>query len=311
MTRDISYLPAAALRLHALALEALPDDETLSPDTARRYCRRLATQHYENFTVVSWLLPRTLRQHFYNVYAYCRWADDLADEPGDPTLSLELLDWWGEELQACFHGRSRHPVFVALADTIRGFDIPITPFQDLLTAFRQDQQVTRYATYEDLLEYCRYSANPVGHLVLYLCGYRDAERQRLSDATCTALQLTNFWQDVTVDLEKDRIYLPLGDMTRFGYTESDLFARTFDGRFAALMRFETERARMLFQTGLGLCDMVAPRVRIDIELFNRGGLAILNRIERQGFNVLTCRPALSRMQKVGLMLRYFIKSFSR
>lgn len=304
MGRDIFYLPEAVLRLPDLALEALPEDGALSPDTARQYCRRLATQHYENFTVVSWFLPGELRPHFYNVYAYCRWADDLADETGDQALSLNLLDWWDEELQACYRGEPRHPVFVALADTIRTFDIPIAPFQNLLTAFRQDQRVTRYATCDDLFAYCRNSANPVGHLVLYLCGYRDSERQQLSDATCTALQLANFWQDVTVDLKKDRIYLPLEDMARFGYTEEELRARTFNDRFAALMRFEVERARPLFQTGLQLCPMVARRVRRDIELFNRGGLAILDRIEAQGYDVLTRRPALSNIQKTGLMLRY-------
>ena len=311
MVYDSPYVPAAVHRLDALALEALPDVETLSPDTARQYCRRLARQHYENFTVASWFLPETLRQHFYNVYAYCRWADDLADEPEDPALSLELLAWWDNELQLCFQDNPRHPVFVALAETIRAFDIPITPFQDLLTAFRQDQQVNRYATYDELLAYCRYSANPVGRLVLYLCGYRDAERQRLSDATCTALQLANFWQDVTVDLQKDRIYLPLSDLAQFGYTESDLIARTFDNRFAALMRFEVERARALFRTGLQLCDRIDSRVRLDIELFNRGGLAILDRIEHEGYDVLTSRPALSKTQKIGLMLRYALKRIKR
>lgn len=309
MSRTISYLPPAVLDLHGLALEALPNDKTLSLDTSRHYCHQLATQHYENFSVVSWLLPKALQQHFYNVYAYCRWADDLADETGDPTLSLELLAWWGEELQACFQGRASHPVFLALEDTIRTFDIPMGPFQNLLTAFRQDQHVTRYTTYEDLSDYCRNSANPVGHLVLYLCGYSDAERQRLSDATCTALQLANFWQDVSVDLQKGRIYIPLDDMAQFDYTETDLLAGTFDDRFVRLMAFEVVRARKLFDTGLQLCEMLDSRVRTDIELFNRGGLAILDLIERQNYDVLTHRPSLSKMQKISLMIRYAYKRF--
>ncbi len=176
---------------------------------AQAYCQRLARSHYENFSVATWFLPERLRQHFYNVYAYCRISDDLGDEVGDPAASLLLLDQWQIELTACYAGKPRHPVFVALADTVRQFDIPQHEFSDLLTAFRQDQTVTRYETFNDLLGYCLNSANPVGHLVLYLCGYRDAERQKLSDFTCTALQLANFWQDVSVDYAKGRIYLPL------------------------------------------------------------------------------------------------------
>jgi squalene synthase HpnC len=305
--RTLSYLPAPALRLNALALDALPDESALSRETARQYCRHLATRHYENFTVASWFLPKPLRQHFYNVYAYCRWSDDLADETDDAGLSTELLAWWEGELSACYAGRVRHPVFVALEETIHRFDIPITPFQDLLAAFRQDQQVCRYETCAALLDYCRYSANPVGRLVLYLCGYSDGKRQALSDATCTALQLANFWQDVGVDLEKGRIYLPLEDMDRFGYTEEALRARTVDDRFTALMQFEVHRARTLFQTGMGLLDLVEPRVRLDIELFSRGGLAILDQIARQGYDVLTRRPALSKSRKIALMLRYGVK----
>ena len=186
---------------------------------AQDYCRRLARSHYENFSVASWFLPERLRQHFFNVYAYCRIADDLGDEVGDPAASLQLLDEWQAELDACYAGKPRHPVFVALAGTVRKFDIPRQPFADLLQAFRQDQTITRYETFEDLIAYCRYSANPVGHLVLYLCGYRDPERQALSNHTCTALQLANFWQDVSVDYSKRRIYLPLEDLRRYQVNE--------------------------------------------------------------------------------------------
>src|SRR6266487_6437408 len=183
-------------------------------EDAYAYCERLARTHYENFSVATWFLPKRLRLHFYNVYAYCRISDDLGDETGDTTASLQLLDEWECELNACYKGEPRHPVFVALAGTVRECEIPKHEFSDLLTAFRQDQTTTRYQTFDDLLGYCRYSANPVGHLVLYLCGYRDEERQQLSDYTCTALQLANFWQDVTADFGKGRIYLPVEDLRR-------------------------------------------------------------------------------------------------
>jgi len=180
-----------------------------SPEEAQKYTKWLATHHYENFNVVSWLLPKALHQHFYNVYAYCRWADDLGDEVPDAARALELLAWWEHELDACYEGKPSHPVFVALRQTIIAKDIPKQPFADLLKAFRQDQTVKRYPDWDAVLNYCVYSANPVGRLVLYLCGYRDEQRQLLSDATCTALQLANFWQDVSRDLEKGRIYIPL------------------------------------------------------------------------------------------------------
>src|SRR5271168_2561413 len=192
---------------------------------AREYCARLARSHYENFSVASWFLPHRLRQQFFNVYAYCRISDDLGDEVGDTAASLELLDQWQSELDACYEGTPKHPVFVALAEAVRLFDIPKHEFSDLLIAFRQDQTITRFETFDDVLGYCRYSANPVGHLVLYLCGYHDAERQQLSDYTCTALQLANFWQDVSIDYFKGRIYLPLEDLRRYSVTEEDLAAK--------------------------------------------------------------------------------------
>src|ERR1700737_2119378 len=202
-----------------------------SPETAQRYTRWLATHHYENFNVVSWLLPKELHQHFYNVYAYCRWADDLGDEVPDAARALDLLAWWERELDACYEGKPSHPVFVALRETIVAKGIPKQPFADLLKAFRHDQTVKRYPDWNAVLGYCVYSANPVGRLVLYLCGYRDEERQRLSDATCTALQLANFWQDVTVDLLKDRVYIPLNVAATHGLTEADIVNLRFDQRY--------------------------------------------------------------------------------
>jgi squalene synthase HpnC len=270
---------------------------------ARAYTHWLATHHYENFHVVSFLLPKRLHQDFYNVYAYCRWADDLGDEVGDTAESLRLLDWWRRELDAMYDGEATHPVFVALRPTVERFGIPREPFADLIAAFVQDQTVTRYRTFDELFGYCRYSANPVGRLVLYLCGYSDAGRQRLSDATCTALQLANFWQDVTVDLLKDRVYIPLDVMARHGYAVEELLARRFTPAFREVMRDCVETARGLFLQGLPLPRMVDRRLALDIDLFSRGGLRVLDKIERQGYDVLGARPAISKTERVGLLIQ--------
>ncbi len=268
---------------------------------AQVYCSRLARTHYENFTVASVLLPRHLLRHFHTVYAYCRWADDLADEAGGGAHALSLLRWWREELLDCYQGRPHHPVFVALQDTIRRFDIPPQPFLDLLLAFEQDQCVKRYDTFEQLLDYCRCSANPVGRLVLYLCEAFDDERAVLSDHICTALQLANFWQDVARDFDIGRVYLPDEDCKRFGYSDEDLAARCFTPAFAELMRFEVDRTRELFFRGLPLAERMPEAMRADIELFAQGGLAILRKIEQQGYNVWARRPVLTKWEK-GMLL---------
>lgn len=275
-------------------------------ELAERYTRWLARHHYENFTVVSRLLPRRLHQDFYNLYAYCRWADDLGDEIADSARALQLLDWWQEELRRCFAGSPSHAVFVALRRTVTERDLPIEPFLDLLSAFRQDQTVHRYPDWPAVLDYCRYSANPVGRLVLCLCGHRDAERQRLSDATCTALQLANFWQDVARDLDKGRIYIPLDALAAHGLTEVHLFARRFDPRYAALMKDVVARTRKLFDEGMPLARMVSPELRVDLELFSRGGLAVLDAIEAIGYNTLERRPALSRKTQMRLLGRAWV-----
>jgi squalene synthase HpnC len=282
-------------------------DHAVTPDEARQYCERLAKSHYENFLVAGMFCPRPLRQHFYNVYAYCRISDDLGDEIGDTQKSLVLLDWWETELDAMYRGEPRHPVFVALAETVEKFSIPSDPFRNLLTAFRQDQVTPRYPTYEDVLGYCVNSANPVGQLVLYLCGYSDAERLALSDKTCTALQLANFWQDVSRDLDKNRIYIPLEDMAHFGVTEEDLFARRFTSKYAALLKFEIDRTYPLFEEGRKLCDLVDRRVRLDIEMFNQGGLEVLRLIEKQGYDTLTRRPSVSKLRQMTLLFRRLLK----
>jgi squalene synthase HpnC len=287
---------------------ALPRDYAIpevapSVQESRAYCQRLARSHYENFSVATWFLPASLRQDFFNVYAYCRISDDLGDEVGDPSASLRLLDEWEAELDACYSGHPRHPVFVALAETVQKFQIPKQEFADLLAAFRQDQTVTRFPTFQDLLNYCRYSANPVGHLVLYLGGYSDPERQRLSDYTCTALQLANFWQDVSTDYAKGRIYLPLEDLRRFGVSEREIREAENSRAFREMMRFEVERAREWFSQGLALPAKISRELAIDIELFSRGGLEILNAIERQDFAVLGRRPSISRARKLALVAR--------
>jgi len=299
---------AASISVKSLGWNALPESYRIPESApslaeAQAYCQQLAQSHYENFSVATWFLPARLRQHFYNVYAYCRISDDLGDEVGDAQQSLELLDQWEAELNACYHGTPRHPVFVALAETVRQFNIPQHEFSDLLIAFRQDQTVTRFETFNDVLAYCRYSANPVGHLVLYLCGYSDAERQQLSDYTCTALQFANFWQDVAVDYGKGRIYLPLEDLCRFGVTENDIAQRRATSQFLELMKFEVQRAREWFDRGTPLVKIVNRELAVDLELFSRGGQEILNAIERQHFDVLERRPVISKPRKLWLVAR--------
>lgn len=276
---------------------------TWAHSEAEQYTRWLATHHYENFHVVSVLLPKKLHQDFFNVYSFCRWSDDLGDEIGDPAESLRLLGWWRTELDRMYAGETQHPVFVALAGTARKHDLPIEPFADLISAFIQDQQVNRYANWDELFGYCRNSANPVGRLVLYLCGYRDAERQRLSDATCTALQLANFWQDVTVDLQKDRVYIPLHVMQKHGYTVAELYERQFNPAFRAVMVEIVARTQELFEEGLSLPSMLDRRLAIDIDLFSRGGMKVLQKIAAQDYNVLASRPAISKVERVALLLK--------
>src|SRR5229473_4419306 len=277
-----------------------------TPEAAQSYTRWLATHHYENFNVVSWLLPKELHQHFYNLYAYCRWADDLGDEIPDTQRALDLLAWWERELDACYEGKPSHPVFVALRETIVAKDIPKQSFADLLKAFRQDQTIKRYPTWDAVLGYCVYSANPVGRLVSYLCGYRDEQRQLLSDATCTALQLANFWQDVSRDLDIGRIYIPFDAAAAHGLSESDIVERRFDDRYVLLMKDLIARTRALFAEGQPLAKMVDGRLSVDLEMFTRGGLAVLDAIEAMGYDTLHHRPAVSKVKQAGLLARALV-----
>lgn len=291
---------------------ALPEsyripDKAPTLEEARAYCRRLAETHYENFHVASWFLPKALRPHFHAIYAYCRISDDLGDEVPDTAAALALLDLWGRELDACYEGRARHPVFVALAETIRACSIPKEPFADLLIAFRQDQTVTRFPTIDEVLAYCRYSANPVGRLVLYACGEANSadadEKFRLSDFTCSALQLANFWQDIRVDFGKGRVYLPQADMERFGVTEATIAAGIATPEFRALLRHEVDYARSLFEQGLPLIGRVQRDLALDLDLFSRGGLEILRAIERRDYDVLSARPCIRKSTKMQLAFR--------
>ena len=297
-------------------LQLGPRDFLASPEALSRQCslrdaqaytRWLATHHYENFHVVSVLLPKRLHQDFFNVYAYCRWADDLSDEIGEKQESLRLLAWWGIELDRMYAGEVSHPVFVALGETVRAHSMPKQPFADLIRAFVQDQQVSRYATWDAVLEYCAYSANPVGRLILYLGGYSDGERQRLSDATCTGLQLANFWQDVTVDLKKDRVYIPLEVLERRQCSLDNLFALRFDSRFREAMRECVDRAQALFVEGLPLAGMVDRALSLDIDLFSRGGMRVLEKIRQQDYNVLARRPAVSKVERVTLLMQALLR----
>ncbi len=276
-----------------------------SVEDAYALCERLAKSHYENFTVGSWFLPRESRKHLYAIYAFCRFVDDLGDEfEGN---RLEALDFWQEEIESCYGGTPKHPYSVALQQTISAFDIPKEPFLRLVQANRMDQSTSRYPTYRDLEHYCQQSANPVGRLVLYVGGYRDQERQELSDYTCTALQLANFWQDVSRDYAMGRIYIPMEDLARFGCTEEQLARGVSTDGFRELMRFEVGRARELFRRGLELVDTLDGHLKLDVALFNLGGIKVLDAIERQDYDVLRRRPKVSKAVKIRLVLGTMLK----
>lgn len=291
-----------------------PESTTVPPISladAEAYCRKLARSHYENFPVVTWALPRDLRQHFYNVYAFCRWSDDLGDEVGDPVRSLQLLSWWREGLAACYADQSRHPVFVALNPTIRQFSIPIDLLSDLISAFEQDQSVHEYETFSELRDYCRRSADPVGRIVLHLCRRFDDRTAILSDSICTGLQLANFWQDVARDRDMGRTYLPREDRQRFGYDDRMLDSRVTNEPFRQLMEYEVNRAREHLECGFPLVDVMPGRLKIDIELFVRGGLQILREIERIDYRVWDQRPTVSKAQFAGLLLKVGLRTIGR
>jgi len=272
------------------------------------YCERMARAHYENFPVGSLLVPKNRRKHVYSIYAFARTADDFADEGyGTSDLTeagrLAALDDWEHRLEDCYAGKADHPVFIALAETVRELQLPIKLFRDLLSAFKQDVVKRRYADFDQVLDYCARSANPVGRLILLLFGYRDERLHQLSDCICTGLQLANFWQDVEVDLRKDRIYLPQDEMARFGVNERDLREKRFSDRYAALLEFQVERTKRLFERGRTLPSQVSGRLAIELRLTWLGGMRILERIEELGYDTLNARPALTTTDKIKLLVK--------
>ena len=271
---------------------------------AQAWCRQLTTTHYENFHVATFFLPRKVRPHFESIYAYCRVSDDLGDEVADPELATRLLDAWGEMLDECYDtpGRSMHPVFVALHETIRECDLPRSLFADLLHAFRMDQYKTRYETWQELLEYSHYSANPVGRLVLLVCGYREESLALLSDKVCTALQLANFWQDVVEDAERGRRYVPAESMERFGVEEGQIEGRVFTPEFRAMIEDLVARTRTMLRQGGAISSHVDRELAVTLDLFRKGGEAILNGIAAQDYDVLRGRPVVSKARKAGLLI---------
>lgn len=266
-------------------------------EEAEAFCRNLARRHYENFPVLSPFLPPALRPHFAAVYAFCRIADDLADEVQDPAESLERLDRWEALLAECYRGRAAHPVFVALQRTIRTFDLPPEPFLDLLAAFRQDRVQSRYLDWQELMGYCAKSANPVGRLALRIAGYADERRARLGDRTCTALQLANFWQDLADDYRRGRVYIPRAILDQHGCSEEMLAHASVSPAWRAMMADLVARTRALFAHGLELVGLLGGRMRLAVALFSSGGLTILRKIERARYDTLTRRPALSSLDR--------------
>lgn len=273
---------------------------------AEAYCRKLARRHYENFVVATGLLPKRIQQPFYNVYSYCRWSDDLADEVADPAEAARLLDWWEGEFDAALAGAPRHPVMVALVSTIRSFDLPEAPFRNLLVAFRRDQTQTRQPTWETLFDYCRHSANPVGRIILALADCRDEARGALSDSICTGLQLANFWQDVARDFARGRIYLPQEAWRKHGLSEATFAAGVATPEFRRAIRDAVERAEACFEAGRPLLAEVPKWLRIDLELFIEGGRAVLHRIRLQDYDVQR-RPKVGKLTQMFLLGRAILR----
>lgn len=309
MTSDIELVSSereskAADSLAGAPPEYLTPEDRPTLDEARAWCHQLATSHYENFHVATFFLPRRVRPHFESVYAFCRVSDDLGDEVADTNTALRLLETWGNMLDECYDApeNSRHPVFVALRETIVACDLPRTLFHDLLRAFQQDQVKTEYYTWDEAVEYSRYSANPVGRLVLMICGYRDEQRALLSDKICTGLQLANFWQDCVRDSEIPRRYIPAEYMDRFNVADGQIEGRVFTPEFRAMMQALVERTRDMLRQGSPICDMVDPELRVTLDLFRKGGEAILDGIAAQDYDVLRGRPVVTRRKKLMLLL---------
>jgi len=279
-------------------------------DNAYRWCERMAATHYENFPVASKFLPAHLRPHIAAIYAFARTADDFADEPRFEGRRREALDAWEQLLEGCFHREVQHPVFLALRDTVRRQNIPIGPLKALLTAFRIDLTKHRYATFGEVRHYCAHSANPVGQLVLFVHGHRDPALHRFSDEICSALQIANFLQDLSVDIPRGRIYLPEEDLLHFGVDPEDLIAGRATEQFRELMQFSVARVRSMFHRGRPLVRQVSPGLSMELEATWRGGMAVLQRIEDLGFDTLGVRPTLEKRDMAGIAARSLF-SFGR
>ncbi|MBS3740461.1 squalene synthase HpnC [Candidatus Bipolaricaulota bacterium] len=292
------------MKLAEVSPELYEKDVTV--EEAYEECKKISLSHYENFTVVSRLLPREKKKYIYALYAFSRYTDDLGDELEEG--NLEALDRWEEELRRVFQeDKPRNSILVALRDTVESHSLTLEPFRKIIEANRMDQRKKSYQTYEELLHYCDHSANPVGRIFLAIFGYNDIKRKELSDKTCTGLQLTNFWQDVDRDEKIGRVYLPVEDMKRFDYSREKLENRIYNEEFVKLMEFEVERARGLLTEGMNLVPLLDKRIRMDVRLFNEGGLRVLDKIEWEDYDVLHKRPTLSKGEKVWLFLSNLLK----
>lgn len=299
----MSARDTAAARRDPAAWRLAPVPAGGDLDAARAFCREVAARHYENFTVATRLVPPRLRQHLANVYAFARWADDLADEAASTAAATAALTAWRGELDDCFAGRPRHPVCVALAETVRATGLEIGPFADLIDAFQQDQVQTRYADRAAVLDYCRRSANPVGRIVLALEGCREPRLVDMSDAICTGLQLVNFWQDIKRDRNAGRVYLPAADMRRHGVVEADLDAARASPALRTLVRAEVDWARECFDRGSPLAAAAPRALRPAITMFLGGGRAVAAAIDRADGDTLARRPTVGRGTKLALAAR--------
>ncbi len=284
--------------------EYLTPLERPSLGEAQAWCRELASTHYENFHVATFFLPRRVRPHLDSIYAYCRVADDLGVGVSDPLVVTRLLDTWAAMLEECYDSpeRSMHPVFVALQETIRECHPPRQLFLDLLLAFRMDQIKTKYESWDELLEYSHYSANPVGRLVLWVCGYPEESLALLSDKVCTALQLANFWQDVVEDAERGRRYLPGDCLREFGVEEGQIEGRVFTPEFRAMVEDLVTRTRAMLLDGGAISSQVDKELAVTLDLFRRRGEAILNGIAAENYDVLRGRPVVTKIRKLGLLM---------
>jgi len=278
--------------------------EPLELDACYRYCEALTRARHHNFPVASLFVPGHLRRHIFAIYAFARQADDFADEPEFSGRRALELDRWEERLEKIFHGEEPdHPVFVALADTVRRFDLPITPFAALLSGFRTDLDVQRYSTHQDLRAYTALSAGPVGQLYLYLFGYRDAEFHAYANELASGLAYATFWQDLAADLARDRVYIPAEDLQHFGITEADLRARRQSGALASLLRYEVARTRAMFERARPLVNNIGDDVAVEMAMMWHGGMRILDKIERAGAAVLVRRPRLTNYDKAHVVTR--------